>query len=541
MGYTSTNGLVVAVVPKRAEHHENPRAQVSNGEVPLVYSVADVTHATFLSTCPRWASGALLAGALVLAACTGPTDANAGGTAEGDQGDSPAQPEQTTTSAAQTPQPTVTAPPFTSLRESFGQPLPNLPQEQLRAFLRGDLFFGQDFAAAPGASDSRDGLGPTFNAQSCSACHVLDGRGAPPQAIGAVQQRGAGGAGLLLRLSVPGEDPVTGGPLPDPIYGTQLQDRALPGVPAEGQIELSYDLINGTYTDGIDFQLLDPNYEIVDPAFGPLDDEVLLSPRLATQVFGMGLLEAVPEETILSLADPDDADGDGISGRPNIVWDARVGEPALGRFGWKANIATLEQQIADAFFNDMGITSSLHPGENCGADNDGLQAECLATVSGGNPELDEEILGVITTWNALLAPPENPFGGSGEGEDLFTEIGCASCHTPTLQTGPDNIDSLADRTIQPYTDLLLHDMGEGLADGRPDFDASGTEWRTPPLWGLGLHTTVNGTRFLLHDGRASTIEEAILWHGGEAEASREAFRSLDLGQREALVDFLEGL
>ena len=486
----------------------------------------------------RWApTAAVLAGAIALAACTG-------GTTDSAQVDNSSGAPATTVANSTTPQasqPRVTIPPLTSPREAFGQPIQTLNQDELRAFLRGDLLFGQDFVAAPGATDTRDGLGPTFNAQSCASCHVLDGRGTPPQAIGSIQQRGAGGAGLLLRLSVPGEDPETGGPLPDPIYGTQLQDRAIPNVAAEGQIELSYDIISGTYTDGIDFQLLDPNYEIVDPAFGPLADDVLISPRLATQVFGMGLLEAVPDETILLLADPDDEDGDGISGRPNIVWDARAGEPAIGRFGWKANIATVEQQVADAFFGDMGVTSSIHPLENCGADSDGLQADCLSAPNGGEPELDEEILGVITAYNATLRVPENPRGGSNEGQALFTEIGCASCHTPTLQTGPNSIESLADQTIQPYTDLLLHDMGEGLADGRPDFEATGTEWRTPPLWGLGLHTTVSGSRFLLHDGRASTIEEAILWHGGEAEASREAFRSLELDRRRELLLFLESL
>ncbi len=420
-------------------------------------------------------------------------------------------------------------------RNSFGLPAPGLSNEERRLFERGDSFFTQNWVTAPASTDARDGLGPTFNAQACSSCHVLDGRGAPPDPTG-VEAR----LGLLLRLSVPGKDTATGAPRPDPNYGGQLQDRAVLDVPAEGRFMVTYETIKGSYGDGTPFELLDPTYEVKDLTFGLLAHDIMMSPRLAPQVIGMGLLEAVPENAIRSRADPDDADGDGVSGRPNTVWNAEAGAKALGRFGWKANVATVAQQVAGAFLADIGITSSLHPNENC----PDFQTLCGAAKNGGTPELTDERLGAVSFYNRTLSVPamrdvDDPDVRAGA--KLFDDIGCSSCHTSTLQTGPSDIAVLSNQTFHPYTDLLLHDMGEGLADGRPDFDATGSEWRTPPLWGLGLIDDINGHRFLLHDGRARTIAEAILWHGGEAHSSREAFRTLDADQRAELLAFLEAL
>ncbi len=420
-------------------------------------------------------------------------------------------------------------------RNSFGLPAPQLSNAERRLFERGDSFFTQNWVTAPSTTEARDGLGPTMNAQACSSCHVLDGRGAPPDPTGTEAR-----LGLLLRLSIPGADPVTGAPLPDPVYGGQLQDASILGVPTEGRLDVTYETVAGQYADGTGYELLEPTYRIAEPAYGPLDPEVLISPRLAPQVIGMGLLAAIPESTIVAAADPEDADGDGISGRPNQVWDGRAETMAIGRFGWKANVATVEQQVAGAFHGDIGITSTLHQDQNCPP----AQAECAAAANGGNPELTDERLATVTFYNRTLSVPAMRGAEDDDviaGSDLFEELGCSSCHTPTLQTGEADITTLADQTIHPYTDLLLHDMGPGLADGRPDFGASGSEWRTPPLWGLGLIDDVNGRRFLLHDGRARTIEEAILWHGGEGEASSEAFRSLDEEGRRRLLAFLEGL
>jgi CxxC motif-containing protein (DUF1111 family) len=420
-------------------------------------------------------------------------------------------------------------------RNSFGLPAPQLTNDERRTFEVGDSFFTQNWVTAPASTEGRDGLGPLMNAQACSSCHVLDGRGAPPDPSGDEAR-----LGLLLRLSIPGDDPVTGGPQPEPTYGGQLQDRSIPGVPAEGRIEVTYEMVEGRYGDGTPYELAEPRYEIVDLAYGPLASDVLIGPRLAPQVIGMGLLEAIPTDDLLAATDPDDSDGDGISGRVNLVWDQRSEAEVVGRFGWKANVATVEQQVAGAFHGDIGITSDLHPDEGCGPS----QVECAGAPDGGSPELTDSRLGSVTFYNRTLSVPSMrnaEAAGVRRGAELFDGLGCSSCHTPTQRTHDSDIAALADQTFHPYTDLLLHDLGPGLADGRPDFDATGSEWRTPPLWGLGLIDDVNSERFLLHDGRARTIAEAILWHGGEAEDAREAFRVAPVADREALLAFLEAL
>lgn len=419
-------------------------------------------------------------------------------------------------------------------RASFSFPAPNLTREERRTFEVGDSLFNQNWVTAPASTDARDGLGPVFNAQACSSCHLLDGRGVPPSPD-------ASGVpiGLLLRLSVPGGAP-TGGPVPHPVYGDQLQDRAILGVPPEGTVEVSFEFIAGEYADGTAYTLVRPTYSIGEPQFGPVGDDTMISARLAPQVIGVGLLQAIPADDILAAADPEDDDGDGISGRPNRVWDDAAGELVLGRFGWKANVATVEQQAANAFHGDLGITSSLHPEQDCG---DG-QDDCAAAISGGEPELSDDQLADVTFYGRTLAVPAMRDVESADvtgGAAVFTELGCAACHTPTHTTSDTDVATLSEQVIHPYTDLLLHDMGPDLADGRPDFVASGQEWRTPPLWGLGLVDDLAGERFLLHDGRAATFEEAILWHGGEGAAAATAFRQAAVEDRRRLLAFLEAL
>ena len=407
----------------------------------------------------------------------------------------------------------------------------NLGRLERRTFEVGDSFFTQNWVTAPASTEARDGLGPTFNAQSCSSCHSHDGRARPPENDADPVR------GLLLKLSVPGPD----GSVDEQSYGGQLQDRAINGVPAEGRISIRYEEITGRYADGTPFTLRKPTYTILDPAFGPLDKDVMTSPRIAPAVFGMGLLEAIPEERITALADPDDEDGNGISGRVHLVWDARQGSRALGRFGWKAGQPTVEQQSATAFLNDIGITSSLAPDENCPA----VQSACRQAPNGGSPEVPDERLGRVTFYVQTLAVPamrsvDDPT--VRDGARLFVQAGCAACHTPRHVTPEDYpIEALSGQVIFPYTDLLLHDMGEGLADNRPEGEASGSEWRTPPLWGIGLVETVNGHTMFLHDGRARSIEEAVLWHGGEARRSRDFFIGLSAEEREALLTFLRAL
>ena len=417
---------------------------------------------------------------------------------------------------------------------AFGQPARNLPLEQRTDFFVGNAFFNRDWVTAPSSTEGSDGLGPVFNARSCSSCHFRDGRGHPP--LDADEPM----LSMLIRLSVPGTG-AAGGPLGDRAYGLQLGPQAILGVPPEGRALVEYDEVPGTYGDGEAYSLRVPHYSFVDLAFGPLDPSIRISPRTAPFIIGLGLLSAVDEDTILSQADPDDADGDGISGRPNRVWDRRRQATVLGRFGWKANQPTLEQQNAGAFVGDIGITSSLFPEPECTA----VQTECLAAPNGGDPEVDQIKLDAVTFYTHFLAVParrgvDDPTVRRGGA--LFVEAGCAHCHLTTLTTGPlEAYPELSGQIIHPYTDLLLHDMGADLADDRQDFDADGREWRTPPLWGIGLVATVNRHALLLHDGRARGFAEAILWHGGEAEAAREAFRSLSSDDRAALIRFLESL
>ena len=422
----------------------------------------------------------------------------------------------------------------TTNRNSFALAAANLNNQERRIFEVGDSFFTQNWVTAPASTEARDGLGPTFNAQSCSSCHTLDGRAQPPADNDDPER------GLLFRLSIPGVDPVTGGPVADPTYGGQLQDRAILTVPPEGRFLVNYREVPGEYEDGTPYTLLQPDYSFAELAFGPTHPDLLVSPRIAPAVFGGGLLEAIPESDILALADPDDADGDGISGRANMVWDVRAGDTRLGRFGWKANVPTLEQQIAGAFHGDVGITSPLFSEENCP---DG-QADCQAALNGGAPELPQDRLDKITFYNQTLAVPamrdvDDP--QVRDGARLFLKAGCAVCHTPSHTTGQHPVPAVSGQVIFPYTDLLLHDMGEGLADGRPDFLADGREWRTPPLWGIGLIENVNNHTRLLHDGRARNVAEAILWHDGEGLAAREEFRKMSREEREALLRFLESL
>ena len=408
----------------------------------------------------------------------------------------------------------------------------NLTNEERRMFEVGDSFFNQNWVTAPASTTARDGLGPTFNALACASCHSHDGRAKPPDNDDDPER------GLLLRLNVPGPD----GPVDDPAYGGQLQDRGIILVPPEGRISIRYEEMPGQYPDGTPYSLRKPTYSIEDLAFGPLHPDVTISPRVGPATIGMGLLEAVPVEDILALADPDDADGDGISGRPNMVTDLRTGEAALGRFGWKAGQPTVEQQAAGAFMGDIGITSSFFPEQNC----PGPQQACRDAPDGGMPEIDTQRLDLVTFYVQTVAVPamrDIEDDQVREGAQLFAQADCIACHTPRHVTDASHpVRPLRGQTIYPYTDLLLHDMGEGLSDGgHQEGQATGSEWRTPPLWGIGLVDTVSGHTMFLHDGRARGLEEAVLWHGGEAQASRDAFTLLTADERAALLRFLESL
>ena len=418
-------------------------------------------------------------------------------------------------------------------RAAFSFSARNLTAEERGDFTVGKNLFGDNWVTAPSSTSARDGLGPIYNALSCGSCHFHDGRGRPPEA-------GEGEMlSSLVRLSVPGAT-EHGGPSPEPTYGGQLQPRSILGVPAEGGTTVTWEEVAGAYADGESFSLRRPTIAFHDLAFGPMAADVLTSLRVAPAIFGLGLIEAIPETSIEANADPDDADGDGISGRANRVWDQAAGAVRLGRFGWKANQPSIRQQTAGAFLGDIGITTSLFGDRECGP----TQTACLAALDGGAPELEDRLLDFVVFYGRTLAVPARRDVTDPtvlRGKAIFHEAGCAGCHVPSFETGASDIAALAHQRIWPYTDLLLHDMGEGLADGRPDFEATGREWRTPPLWGLGLLETVSRHEYLLHDGRARGVAEAILWHGGEGERAREAFRTMPRADRDALVRFMESL
>ncbi len=421
---------------------------------------------------------------------------------------------------------------FDTSEDAYTRPAANLSFDEVGTFEVGNNFNGDNWVVAPSSTMTRDGLGPVYNATSCSACHQRDGRGQPP---GPDEEM----LSMLIRLSVPGED-AHGGPLPDPTYGGQLQPRSIMGIPAEGATRVTWEEVPGTYGDGTGYSLRRPHIEISSLAFGPMGDGAMQSARVAAPQYGLGLLEAIAEADIVANADPDDADGDGISGRPNHVWDPSLGATALGRFGWKANVPSILAQTAGALHGDIGITTSLFPEQECTS----AQAECAAAPDGGPTEASDEVLDAMVFYGRTLAVPGRRDPKEPvvlEGRALFRSAGCADCHVPSFTTGDHEVAALSNQRIWPYTDVLLHDMGEELADGRPDYEATGTEWRTPPLWGIGLLDTVVHHQFLLHDGRARGFAEAILWHGGEAEAAREAFRTMSRDERDSLIRFLESL
>jgi CxxC motif-containing protein (DUF1111 family) len=420
---------------------------------------------------------------------------------------------------------------FDTSRNAFSLPARNLVEEHRPSFFVGNSFFNQNWVAAPASVAGRDGLGPLFNARSCSTCHFKDGRSRPPdpdQPLGT----------MLLRISVPGSD-KHGGPLPDPTYGDQIQGMSIPGVAREADVLVSYAEKSGAFADGEPYSLRSPTYRLSELGYGPVAPTLLTSARVAPAMIGMGLLEAIPESTLRQLADLKDR-GDGVSGRFNRVWNPIANRRELGRFGWKAEQPSVRLQTAAAFAGDIGITSSLFRSENHTAP----EAHVIARVPASAPEVSDAIFDDVVVYARTLAVPaaraqDDPI--VSRGRDLFGIARCIACHVSELRTGPSDLPELANQIIHPYTDLLLHDMGEALADGRPVFDASASEWRTPPLWGLGLIAKVNGHTFLLHDGRARSIVEAVLWHGGEALPARERFRAMSKQDRAALVAFLESL
>ncbi|PQA78403.1 thiol oxidoreductase [Rhodoferax sp. TS-BS-61-7] len=433
---------------------------------------------------------------------------------------------------------------FATGRNAFSMPLPTLDDAENARFAVGNSFFRRNWVEAPASTTARDGLGPHFIARSCGGCHVQDGRGAPPDFRKGLSDPPVA---LLMRLSVPGVG-AHGGVVPDPVYGDQLNNAAIQGVQPEGQIRIRYQTLRGQFADGTPYTLRKPLYSLTQLAYGPLAPGAMISPRIAPQMAGVGLLEAIPESDILANAAAQAAAAGPIKGQPNHVWDDFAQAQRVGRFGWKANQASLASQTAGAFLGDIGITSPQHPDEACTL----TQKDCLAAPRGAQgkaPEIDERTLADVIFYQATLAPAARRNVNDAKvvrGQALFAQAQCSACHRPSYTTGAAPFPRLSSTKVQglkiwPYTDLLLHNMGPDLADGRPDYAANGQQWKTPPLWGVGLIHDVNGHRRLLHDGRANGVLEAILWHGGEAQGAKNNVLQLNARDRQALVAFVESL
>ncbi len=435
---------------------------------------------------------------------------------------------------------------------AFSHSSGNLEFKKEFDFKIGNSVFRKIWVSSPASTKSSDGLGPLYNARACQNCHLKDGRGRPPLANWPEEDA----TSLLLALSIPPQTEEEKrllregrvNAVPDPVYGGQLQTLAIQGHDAEGKIHIQYEEKEVELPDGEIVLLRKPRYRIERLGYGPHHPDLMISPRVAPQMIGLGLLEIVPEDQILAYADPDDADGDGISGKAQRVWSLEEDRLMLGRFGLKAGAPTIVQQTAIAFANDIGISSRLIPKD--AGDCTEFQILCRNAPHGGDAEKGHHearnvLLDLVVFYSRNLAVPARRDPANAEileGKSLFYSIGCTSCHRPKMMTGAsEDQPHLSHQLIWPYTDLLLHDMGEGLADNRPEGLANGREWRTPPLWGIGLTEQVSGHSFFLHDGRARNLMEAILWHGGEAQAARDAFASLSARERALLIAFIKSL
>ncbi len=436
--------------------------------------------------------------------------------------------------------------------DAFSQPSANIGFDGELNFKVGNGLFRKIWVSAPSSTLASDGLGPLYNARSCQRCHVKDGRGHPPKGADDTA------VSMFLRISIPGDpanhtnDPAHAikgylATLPDPNYGTQLQDFALPGHPAEYRLGIIYSETTVALSEGETASLRTPTYTATDLGYGPLHPQAMLSPRVAQQMLGLGLLEAIPAADIIALADPDDANKDGISGRPNVVWSIEYDRPMLGRFGLKAGTPTVKHQSAAAFAGDIGISNPLFPAPH--GECTPAQTACINAPHGDGDtrthEIDAQGLDLVTFYSRNVAVPARRDVGDAQvlrGKKVFYTSGCAACHTPSFVTHRLNDQPAQSfQLIWPYSDMLLHDMGPGLADNRPEARATGREWRTPPLWGIGLTKQVSGHSFFLHDGRARSLLEAILWHGGEAETAKDRVINMPKSDRADLIRFLESL
>lgn len=427
-------------------------------------------------------------------------------------------------------------------KRSYINPGQAATRKQQLDFWSGFSFFRDPWVTAPSVTKARDGLGPLFNARSCIACHSAGSRAPMPKMGESVP------TALLMRVGFNKPGLSHNGNS----YGGQIQHRAIKYINKtlkqtlknEAWLNLSYSFIDGKFADGEAYQLQKPHYQLTKLAYGQLPEHAVLSPRYSPNVFGTGLLDAIADEDLLLQEDINDKNNDGISAKYNRVINVKNGDIEVGRFGMKAKHPSLEQQVAAAFRDDIGITNSFFPSESCTVNQEFCQ-QASAMGEHETIEIEDKNLDLVISFNQLLGtPPARNLSKPKQikGQALFHQIGCNQCHTPNYVTDKNYpIPALANQNIWPYTDLALHDMGAELADGAYEFDATGTEWRTPPLWGIGLQNNINGQQRFLHDGRARNITEAILWHGGEAKPVRDKFIQLNKAERHALLMFVKSI
>jgi len=433
---------------------------------------------------------------------------------------------------------------------AFSHASNNMSFERGLDFKLGNALFKRIWVSAPSSTQTSDGLGPLFNSRACQRCHIKDGRGHPPASP--EDNR----ISMLMRLSIPPANDKQKkllashkkNSIDDPMYGGQLQDHSVAGISGEGRFDITYTEIKVALADNETAWLRQPHYRFSQLNYGSLDKNIRVSPRIAPQMIGLGLLEAISEADIISHADPDDKNNDGISGKAQYVWSKEKQKPTLGRFGHKAGMPTLNEQNQAAFNGDIGLSTPLFPKGS--GDCTPQQAQCLAMPNGNSPqyndlEVSKTMTDLVLHYTRNLAVPPRRNVNDPDvlaGKAIFYNNGCIDCHTPKFIT-PRNTAAIEQsrQLIWPYTDMLLHDMGEDLADNFTESMANGREWRTPPLWGVGLTPVVNGHSFYLHDGRARNLLEAILWHGGEAEVSKNKVVNMTQRQRQQLIQFVESL
>lgn len=418
---------------------------------------------------------------------------------------------------------------FDESSQAYTHEFSGLNTEQQYLHDLGDKFFGQTFVTSP--APKFGGLGPIFNNVSCQRCHTNEGRGFP------LNER-PGFQTTFLKVASLGED-IHGGPMPLEGFGIQIQDQAIAGVEPEASFNIQWETKEIKLSDGEIVYLRKPAIQIKQ-SYIPFPTEYLSSLRMARPNYGMGLLEAIEGNSILKNQDIQDADGDGVSGKANYVYDPISKSIQLGRIGWKAGVPNIKTQVAKAFNEDIGVTSSLFPLKNAWG-----QTQMSKISNTSKLDVADSVIHAVAFYmKSLTVPARRNIADLDviQGKKIFQQIGCNKCHVQYHNTKVDvTFPQLSNLIIQPFTDMLLHNMGPDLADNLSEYLANGNEWRTPPLWGISLTKKVNGNQFFLHDGRARTLLEAILWHGGEAEAVKSQVIQMSKSDRDKLIKFIESL